>query len=376
MDSYCIDRGTVLDKYLTETLLEPEQHSIHCLVDVDRCAKSGYQMLLDSADINGNNKHCRVLQLDAFGTNQMRALAQATGEGSDFCETCTGARGSQTHGFRATVFGTIPSISGDDNDDGQRHKNPPTMKVSRVEPASFGCNDGNDGAVAYVPTIVNCDSGSYLPFIASHGTLMLLSWGFLLPGGVVAARFLKHKPDSLWFKMHRVLQPTGLFLALAGWITAFVGPFDVLGSGIYDTSFAHAVLGTVVMILGLLQPLNAWFRPHKPNDGDPAAPVSPKRKRWECTHKTVGYFCVGVGIVNCFIGMALSGKFADYFLYSLISSLAFLALVIGVACLQRRSKSSGDGEDEDKEGSDSENDNIVDVMPDANENEPLTTANE
>ena len=182
--------------------------------------------------------------------------------------------------------------------------------MTRVESADTGCQ-GSD----VIPAQVNCDSGNLLPFFAFHGSRMLISWGFLLPGGIVAAKLLRYRQDSLWFKVHRVVQPPGLLIALAGWITAFAGPFDLFGSGVDDASFAHAVMETFVMALGIFQPINAYLRPHKPADGEVA---SSKRKRWSKTHKIVGYSAALIGLVNCFIGTALSGKYSDYFFYALI----------------------------------------------------------
>ena len=37
------------------------------------------------------------------------------------------------------------------------------------------------------------------PVLAVHGFLMLLAWGILLPGGVLAARYLKHLKGDGWF---------------------------------------------------------------------------------------------------------------------------------------------------------------------------------
>ena len=98
MDKYCIDRGILLDSSLTETLEEPNRHSIHCLVDVDRCVASGYQMLLDDPDDDGI--HCRVLELDSKGTDLTVKLARSTGE-QGYCETCSGPEGAQSRGKKS-----------------------------------------------------------------------------------------------------------------------------------------------------------------------------------------------------------------------------------------------------------------------------------
>ena len=43
MDRYCINRGTLLDNAQVKTLLNPEKHSLHCLVDVGVCRDIGLQ---------------------------------------------------------------------------------------------------------------------------------------------------------------------------------------------------------------------------------------------------------------------------------------------------------------------------------------------
>jgi hypothetical protein len=172
--------------------------------------------------------------------------------------------------------------------------------------------------------------------MASHGALMALSWGFLLPFGVLSARLLRSEQNALWFKIHRDVQPVGLLAAFGGWVVALASPFDVLGSGIYDAQFAHGLMGTVAMVLGIFQPIHAFFRPHKP--GQDEDPVS-HRKTWEIVHKSSGYIAVVIGLVNCFIGMALSGKYEDYFFNALVASVVFL-VVFGLCayCRQRHLK--------------------------------------
>ena len=43
----CIDQGFFIDDTDTMTLEHPEEHSFHCLLDVDRCQESGYLVLTD-----------------------------------------------------------------------------------------------------------------------------------------------------------------------------------------------------------------------------------------------------------------------------------------------------------------------------------------
>ncbi|CAB9529613.1 b561 and DOMON domain-containing protein [Seminavis robusta] len=326
LDQYCIDRGTLLDNYQIESLLEPQRHSIHCLVDVARCVHSGFQMLEEPTGIGDNaDRYCRAFQLDDYGNELMLQFARSTGE-QGYCSTCTGPPGAPSRGFRATVYGKIMPQS----------TSPPVLQVTRVESIRNGCQ----GLAPYLPPAesLSCESGSFLPFVAAHGSLMLISWGFLIPLGVISARLLKQFPhhSTLWFHVHRVVQPLGILTGLAGWITALAGPFNILGSGVYDAQFAHATLGTIVMGLGLLQPINAFLRPHKQSNDDivdnlPDDSSLKKRRHWELLHKTIGYLSTLFGMVNCFIGMALSGKYQDKFFNSIVGlwvSLAFYGIAL------------------------------------------------
>ena len=44
MDHFCIQRGTLLDAPSIVTLEEPDQHSVHCLIDVPSCVNSPYEV--------------------------------------------------------------------------------------------------------------------------------------------------------------------------------------------------------------------------------------------------------------------------------------------------------------------------------------------
>jgi hypothetical protein len=82
-------------------------------------------------------------------------------------------------------------------------------------------------------------------WIHLHGLCMALSWGILLPAGVLMARHLRHK-DPLWFKLHRAVQMTGVTLQLAGFIFVFVG-------GPNNPGFAHGIIGILVFLGGISQ---------------------------------------------------------------------------------------------------------------------------
>ena len=56
MDYYCIALGNLLDRPRFETLGAngPLKHSVHCLVDIDDCVDSGYEILAPFEDGSGN----------------------------------------------------------------------------------------------------------------------------------------------------------------------------------------------------------------------------------------------------------------------------------------------------------------------------------
>ena len=126
MDRYCIDRGTLLDNAAVRTLESPEMHSVHCLVDVDRCVNSAFEVLgaCDESCANPEGLYCRAFRLDDAGKAAAIALARETGS----CSTCTGA-GSQRAGFRATVVGQVVDLNAA----------PPVLAVTSLLPESVGC---------------------------------------------------------------------------------------------------------------------------------------------------------------------------------------------------------------------------------------------
>ena len=127
----------------------------------------------------------------------------------------------------------------------------------------------------------------------AHGVLMFLGWGVLLPLGAVTSRFFRHH-DPLWFDIHRFLQMSGLLSGFIGWVIALVqftpfGAMPRLGQ-------AHYTFGMMVMVLGLMQPLNGILRPHK---------GQPFRKQWEWLHKGSGYTALFLAWPTIFMGAAL-----------------------------------------------------------------------
>ena len=141
----------------------------------------------------------------------------------------------------------------------------------------------------------NADLGcpeSFFTAEMAHGILMFLAWGVCLQAGFVIARYAKFG-NALWFYLHIILQMTGLFLAVFGFILGFLNRSKPV--------FAHGIIGIIAMGLALWQPINAHFRPElKKGEKD-----SIFRWIWYFVHMLTGRFALLLGLVNISLGLFL-----------------------------------------------------------------------
>nr|GMD74242.1 cytochrome B561, DM13 and DOMON domain-containing protein At5g54830 [Ipomoea batatas] len=117
------------------------------------------------------------------------------------------------------------------------------------------------------------------PVLAVHGFMMFLAWGILLPGGILAARYLKHVKGDGWFQIHVYLQYSGLAIVFLGFLFAVA---ELRG---FAFNSLHVKFGLLAIMLVIAQPLNAYLRPKKPSLGEE---VSSKRVLWEYVHVVTG----------------------------------------------------------------------------------------
>ncbi|OQS03348.1 hypothetical protein THRCLA_04354 [Thraustotheca clavata] len=96
MDNYCIDQGFMVDNPTTPTLVHPEVHSIHCLVDVKACTDSMFAILAPPEGPNSN--YTIKYQLGKNGTALAIKYAMA-------------ARNYGKRGFNATINGVDDGTS-------------------------------------------------------------------------------------------------------------------------------------------------------------------------------------------------------------------------------------------------------------------------
>lgn len=295
MDFFCINRGTLLDKQSLRTLEYPDRHSVHCLVDVGSCNRSPYEILLDP--LEGESLYARGWRLDEDTKDRVVDLARSIGS----CGTCD-SRAGLVQGFRAALNATVLDLGSSTV--------PPLISSTEIVQSTLeenacgaksldanGTDTGLFSQQAPPVRITTSGSNSLEKMYLAHGSLMLIGWGLLIPMGSLFARFLKHRPDSIWFKMHRTVQTVSLLFCIAGWIIALVN-FDVFQPGNQGyNSYKHGVAGMVTMCLGLLQPLNAVLRPRAPVEG--SGIVKTKfRVVWEYFHKGTGYAALLLAVLT------------------------------------------------------------------------------
>ncbi|CAK9178627.1 unnamed protein product [Ilex paraguariensis] len=137
------------------------------------------------------------------------------------------------------------------------------------------------------------------PVLAVHGFMMFLAWGILFPGGILAARYLKHVTGDGWFQIHVYLQYSGLAIIFLGFLFAVAE----LRGFVFDS--LHVKCGMLAILLAIVQPVNAYLRPKRPAAGEEA---SPKRILWEYIHVIVGRCAIVAGIAALISGMKHLGE--------------------------------------------------------------------
>jgi len=174
--------------------------------------------------------------------------------------------------------------------------------VGGPDHTTLGYHDGGNGvaSVDFSTGSVSVLADRVAPLRVAHGVLMTLGWGVLLPLGAAVARFTKgvkptSGPAAFWFRCHWIMQASGLVVAAAGLLVAIV----MVAPGPHFSG-AHHACGLVVMLLGLLQPINAVLRSHPPAKG--AAP-SVARVVWAMAHKGSGYCSLLLGVAAILLGL-------------------------------------------------------------------------
>jgi hypothetical protein len=280
VDFYCLSLtrtgGTAIDG--SDVVLEPQEHTLHCLRDVPQC-RDGFYL----AEKDSSGEYQIKFQLDDESYTNVLALMDTFPKGSDrdmmqFTVTATGMHGGDGV-LRGATF--VPCFE------------------------ATGCD-----SVCNVTGSGNCDTPAdqdyTLParhfLLVAHVVCMCLSWGCLLPMGVIWARNLRTstwKPGGVpvWFQGHRTIQSIGVTLQLLGFLFIFL-----FKKGAHFQR-PHEIIGLIVVLLGIMQPINAQIRHHK-SIGHPGPNGEKTRNRviWEFVHKGSGWLCLFLGMVNVILG--------------------------------------------------------------------------
>ena len=187
----------------------------------------------------------------------------------------------------------------------------------------------------------------------THGVIMWFAWAILASIGIFASAFRwigDKENDPTWFKVHRGVQATVVILDLVGFVIAIV--FTIQKDNPHFDN-AHMIIGLVVTILSVLQPINAWFRPHPPfPDGKPTGRIV-----WEWIHKGFGYITWILANVAIMLGLLILGgdtnttlAYLHMFLWCGILLIVYVVLKIIQCVRDRQSDEIGGANDEPQGG--------------------------
>ncbi|XP_059294578.1 cytochrome b561 and DOMON domain-containing protein At5g47530-like [Lycium ferocissimum] len=185
---------------------------------------------------------------------------------------------------------------------------------------SFGTLDFHSGKTVAV-THIKPNSRSKVKI--AHGIINGVSWGMMMPLGVVLAR-LRYLPlaelPALWFNLHIYCQTIAFFLGITGGGLGFF--LGRQSSGIRVKHTSHRYIGGALLGLATLQVLAHCLRPKKDHK---------YRVYWNIYHWCIGYATIILGIVNCFKGFQMMevGIWKNAYI-AFLASLGFLAAALEV----------------------------------------------
>ncbi len=152
MDYFCIKSVRMIDNG-KKTLEEPVEHTVHCLLDVDICYNSHFEVLVDPEQ--SGDLYTRGYRLTDGSKQRMLDLGRSIGS----CSTCVnGYDGDmQKKGFRAVMTATVVDLNENDNDA------PPLIRTSDIRHSN---NLGSDPC----RLVFNMTEGVGVPSPTSPGT--------------------------------------------------------------------------------------------------------------------------------------------------------------------------------------------------------------
>jgi hypothetical protein len=178
--------------------------------------------------------------------------------------------------------------------------------------------------------------------VSWHARLMVLSWGLLLPLGVMVARFLKIMPkqdwprqldNKTWWRIHLTTQKLGVLIACVG---GYLVAGEHVTSKHPSLSQLHDYAGWVIVVMGLLQAIGGILRGSK---GGPTEAclrgdhydMSRRRRLFETAHKVMGYGALLLAVCTILLGLIITD--APRWMVCVLS-VWWLCLIVSFMCLQ------------------------------------------
>ncbi|KAJ9176820.1 hypothetical protein P3X46_012092 [Hevea brasiliensis] len=124
-----------------------------------------------------------------------------------------------------------------------------------------------------------------------HGVLNAVSWGVLMPMGIMIARYLKvfKVANPAWFYLHVTCQSSAYIIGVAGWGTGLN-----LGSDSTGIEYSkHRNIGIILFCFATLQVFALLLRPK---------PDHKYRLYWNIYHHSIGYATIALSIINIYEG--------------------------------------------------------------------------
>lgn len=158
--------------------------------------------------------------------------------------------------------------------------------------------------------------------VQAHGCLMVIAWIGFASIGMFIARHMKVSfgqkvllGTKMWFTFHRLLMVLTVLFTILGTILIFVHA----GRWTKEAG-AHPITGILVLVLAVIQPIMAAFRPH---------PGEEKRYIFNWAHRGVGLSALILAVVTVIFGLRLpDSRLGDPALYFMIAYCVALILVV------------------------------------------------
>ena len=190
--------------------------------------------------------------------------------------------------------------------------------------------------------LVSLVGGASDLFFRLHGLLMLVAWLGCAGVGMILARYFKKTwrgtqilGKDLWFQFHRLLMILTVLLSMAAVVLVLLKvDIQPLALSSLKTN-AHPIIGLCCVILAILQPIMAAFRPH---------PGAGGRSLFNWAHWLVGNTAHCCGVVAIFLaGTLAKANLASnsWWTWAMLGYVIFHFLVhLALSCLMAREERS------------------------------------